>query len=324
MKQILIAVSFLSVPAAGPLSAQVAGSELNRPASVSRAPAPVSTARGSAPEALEAATERGGQRPLADVVAAYLVADGMTAQQLVDRALTLNSDLLATRERTSEARGLWRQAGLRPNPNVEASSASGSVLGSPGEHELDVGLTQTIELGGKRRRRLDVGQGGVDLALQEVAARERDLAADIKTRYVEALIAVRNLESSARLVDLTEQSYRLAAARVAQGEAAPLEQGLLRVELARLRADRLLFESQVQRALLDLKTLAGLNVGYPLRLRDDWEAAPIAPPPDQLVATALASRPDLAAARREEQVREADVRLAHSEGVPDVTAFVRY
>ena len=295
VKQILTAAALLITSAVCPLSAQIVP-----------------------------AADRDGQRADTDVAKAYIGADGMTARQLVERALTANAGLLARRQRTTEARGLWQQAGLRPNPTVETSGASGSILGSPGEQELDVGLSQTIELGGKRDRRLDAGQAGVDLATREVAAHERDLAIDIETRYVEALIAVRNLESSARLVALTEQSYRLAAERVAQGEAARLEQGLLRAELARLRADRLLFENQVQRDLMELKTLAGLDVESPLRLRGERAPASVTTPLDQLTADALASRPDLAAARQEERVAEADVRLAQAEGTPDVTAFVRY
>lgn len=325
MKQVLIVVPLLTVAVTWPLSAQVPGLPLHGATSQPRTTGPVSMPAGFGQEVrADAATKREGQRSVADAIVAYVAPDGMTPEQLVDRALTLNADLLATRQRTTEAHGLLRQAGARPNPSLEVGGASGSVLGSPGEHEFEAGLTQTIELGGKRSRRLDVGRAELELAGRDVATRERDLATDIENRYVEALTAVRNLESSARLVTLMEKSYGLAAARVAQGEAAPLEQGLLRADLARLRADRLLFESQVRQALLDLKTLAGLDVDYPLRLRDDWRPPPMTTPPEQLVAVALASRPDLAAARQEEQVRAADVRLAQAEGTPDLTAFVRY
>lgn len=270
------------------------------------------------------AATSGEQRPPTDSVSAYVAPDGMTPEQLVERALTVNAGILAIRQRMIEAQGLLLQAGRHPNPTLEVGGANGSALGSSGEHGFDIGLTYPIELGGKRSRRLDVGQAEVELAGREVATRERDVATDIKGRYVDALIAARNLDSSGRLVALTERSYALVTARVAQGEAAPLEQGLLRVELARLRADRLLFESQLQQALLDLKTLAGLDVDSPLRLREGWQPPPMTTPVEQLVTVALAARPDFAAARQEEQVGEANVRLAEAEGVPDMTAFVRY
>src|SRR3990170_8413996 len=89
---------------------------------------------------------------------------GIDMRQLVELALTGNADLLATRQRTLEAQGLLRQAGFRPNPGVEASVSSGSMLGSAGEHEVSLGYAHTFELGGKLARRLDVAQRVADVA----------------------------------------------------------------------------------------------------------------------------------------------------------------
>lgn len=245
-------------------------------------------------------------------------------RQLVELALARNADLLATRQRTLEAQGLLRQAGFRPNPGVEASVSSGALLGSRGEHEVTIGYAHTFELGGKLGRRVEVAQRVADLAELEVADRQRELIADVKGRYAEALAALRNLDTVSRLLELSEQGYRLIQARVVQGEAPRLEQGLLRVEVARLASDRLLFESQVDRAALELKTLAGLNPDEPLTITDEWDMAPVTISVNEAIERALTARPDLLAARREEELRQAELRLAQSEAVPDVIGFARY
>jgi len=250
---------------------------------------------------------------------------GASVEELVQIALARNAELLATRQRTTEAQGLLLQAGFRPNPGFEVSVSNGAILGSPGERELTLGYAHTFELGGKRERRVEVARLGTELAQLEIADRERQLTAEIKARYGEALAAVRNLETAVQLLGVNQQSYRLTRARVNQGEAAAYEQGLLQVEVGRLQSDRLLFENQVTRVLLELKTLTGMNLDEPLRLRGDLSTLPA---PTLLVQEAmqraLAERPDLKAARLEEQLGEAETRLARAEAVPNVIGFGRY
>jgi cobalt-zinc-cadmium efflux system outer membrane protein len=249
---------------------------------------------------------------------------GTGVEELVRRALARNAELLAARQRTAEAQGLLLQAGFRPNPGFEVSVTNGPILGSPGEHEISLSYAHTFELGGKRERRVDVARLGVELAQPEIADRERQLKADIRARYGEALAAVRNLETAERLLKLNQQSYRITDARVREGEAAPFEQGLLQVEIGRLESDRLLFENQVTRALLELKTLAGMSLDEPLRLSGDLSAPPVTTSLAEVTERALAERPDLKAARREEKLGEAEVRLARAEAIPNLIGFARY
>lgn len=249
---------------------------------------------------------------------------GTSVEELVQRALRQNAELLAARERATEAQGLLLQAGFRPNPGFEFSVTGGSILGSRGERELTLGYAHIFELGGKRERRMEVAQLGAELAQLEIADRERRLKADIKARYGEALAAARNLETAERLLGLTRQGYQITVARVREGEAAPVEQGLLQVEVGRLESDRLLFENQVARAILELKTLAGVNPEEPLRLSGELSRPPVTMSLAEAIERALAERPDLKAARLEEKLGEAEVRLAHVEAVPNLIGFARY
>src|SRR5262245_25612106 len=68
--------------------------------------------------------------------------------QLIERAFERNREVLAAQQRVSEARGLLRQAGVRPAPTVEVNAGSGRPLGTQGEEEYSVGYVQPLEMGG--------------------------------------------------------------------------------------------------------------------------------------------------------------------------------
>ncbi len=246
--------------------------------------------------------------------------DSVTPDRLVDLALSRNLELLAARERLAEAQGLLLQAGLRPNPAIDISLANGDVLNSSGERELSFAYSHTFELGGKRERRIDVAQRGIELTRCQIANRERLLAAEVRIRYAEALSAIRNLQNADELIRLTDQSFTLAKARTEAGEAAPLEQGLLQVEVNRISSDRLMFASQVERSLLEAKLLAGLPLDQDLRLSDSWKTPTELPQLQNAVEIALSRRPDVAAARIREQLADAELQLAKSGGTPDLMA----
>jgi cobalt-zinc-cadmium efflux system outer membrane protein len=126
-------------------------------------------------------------------------------------------------------------------------------------------------------------------------------------------------------VDL--QTVRIVEVRVTEGDAAPLEQNLIRVEIDRLRARRALVEGRLQAALLKLKSITGTPPSEPLRLREELTAFVFAQPPDSIDAAvdiALRTRPDLKLARLNEEAARARLRLARAQGTPDVTAFSKY
>ncbi|MCL4395249.1 MAG: TolC family protein, partial [Chloroflexi bacterium] len=265
-------------------------------------------------------------QPVTPASAAQFVSDtgGESLDSLVAAALKRNGDLLAARQRIAEAQGLLTQSRLRINPAIDASFASGRVLNSPGESDFTIGYSHTFELGGKRDRRVEVAGLGVELATLEIANRERLLKAEVKTRFAEALAAARNLTSTEQLLDLNQQSYRIAQARTRQGEGTQLDEGLLRVEVNRIASDRVLFTNQIERALLELKTLAGISPGEPLKLTGALSAPKLGVTLDQAVTRALADRPDLKAARMDESLTDAETRLAKSEAVPNLVGFTRY
>ncbi|HEY6806087.1 MAG TPA: TolC family protein [Pyrinomonadaceae bacterium] len=252
---------------------------------------------------------------------------GSSSIDLVRRALASNGELAAARIDIERARARRQQAGLRPNPTLDFEQTTGRFTGAAGETERSIGVAVPIELGGKRRRRLELAQAELEAAEAAVADRERTLSAEVRSNYAEALAALRELEITEHLDNLDQQTTRFVQARVSEGETAPIELNLLMVEVDRLRSRRALVEGGLRSGLIRLKNIAGIPPGEPLRLREDL-ATPMMPlPPASMDAAediAMRSRPDLRLARLNEEVAQAGYKLARSEGVPNVTAFSKY
>lgn len=249
---------------------------------------------------------------------------GTSVSQLIDMATARNADLLAARQRLAEAQGILRQSGFRPNPSIDTTFNAGPAVGVGGPSEFSLGYNHVFELGGKRRLRIEVSERGLDLARWGIADFERQLRSDVSTRYAEALAASRNLALIEQQLRLSEETLRITDDRVRQGEAPALDQALLQVEVGRLESDRILYENQVQRAVLAIRPLIGLENDSPLRIGGDLIVRQLKVPLADLLARAMAERPDLQVARMDEQMREAEVRSARAEAIPNLVASGRY
>lgn len=252
---------------------------------------------------------------------------GASANEIVRRALAANGELAEVRLEIERARARLRQAGLHPNPTIDVEQSTGRVTGSTGESEVSVGIAVSIELGGKRRRRIELARAELEAAEAEVADRERRLTNEVRALYAEALAAIRELSTLEELNELDLQTTRFVQARVNEGETAPIELNQLRVEVERLRSRRTLTEGRLKSTLLKLKSLTGIGPSEILRLSEDLQQSIAVPSPasvDTAVEIALRSRPDLKFARLSEDVAQAGLQLARAQAVPNLTPFTKY
>lgn len=255
---------------------------------------------------------------------------GHTARELVLRALDANAELAAARLDIDRARARLGQAGLRPNPTLEFEHGSGQIVGNPGERETSVGISIPLEVAGQRGRRIDFAEAELAAAEAQLADRERRLAAEVSNAFVEALAAARDVETYGRLLALDVESSRVVEARIAEGESAPLELSLIRVEGDRLRSEAILAEGRLRAAMLRVRLLIGARPEERLQLRQDLSpmATPVTPDAvpsrDDAIAAALLRRPDLQFARLSVAVTRAGLRLAEARGKPDLSLIGRF
>lgn len=256
--------------------------------------------------------------------AEFVGQDGLTIERLVESGGNRRADLLAARQRLAIAQGRLQQARLRPNPTLDAEYGSPRLLGGEAESDFSVGVSQVFELGGKRSKRVAVAELELQQARFEVAALERQLAVEIRAAYTRAVSAARQLDVIEKLLAADAELVRVTDARLKEGDVAPLDANLVKVESDRLRVQQIEARTELETALLEIRALAGLDVSEPLRLAPQSERPPrLDLGLSELTATALRERADLQAAIIGERLGTARIKLAKSNGVPNVAASVR-
>ena len=247
-----------------------------------------------------------------------------TLEDLVRTSLDKNREVLALRERVTQARALARQAGVHPAPSIEAEGLSGSPLGSPGDQEFSATFVKPIEAFGKRKNRVRVADAAVALAQADLDARITQIAYEIEMGYLSVVYERERIAVLDRVSDSLRESLRLTEARVREGEAAPLETQLLAVEQSRADAQLADASGRLASAELDLRRLTGSAANDPLPTIAPPTGGRVALSLEQLTARALEKRADVRTARLVEQQGEAETDLAKSEAHPDLTVSGRY
>ncbi len=174
-------------------------------------------------------------------------AEPLTLAAAVDRTLRSNPDLAALPARQREQNARIELAGLRPPLAFDAQIEN--MLGSGGYRDLDgaetsLSLSQVIELGDQRRKRLAAARGTMDaLELAQTVA-QLDAVAETTRRYIELaseeqqqILAMEWLAASQRKTNDVER--RVKAARDPEVELVRARIDLSRAELGvRVAADR--------------------------------------------------------------------------------------
>jgi cobalt-zinc-cadmium efflux system outer membrane protein len=209
-------------------------------------------------------------------------------------------------------------AGYRPNPTIVAETeniaGSGQYRGLRSA-ETTAGLALPIELGGKRSARIAFADATSSRAQIAAAIVEADLRLAVTQSYVEAVAADRRLTTAREQGAIAAEALRAASVRVRAGRASPIEQqraDLLRInaEAAVERAERLTIVARD-----NLARRIGQRIAGPLDYAWFDQVEGYGPALTQEPTGTLA----LAAARADVTTAAAQVRLAQSQRVPDVT-----
>lgn len=199
------------------------------------------------------------------------------------------------------------------------------------ESTYRLGLTQTLELGGKRRRRVDVAEAQIGVHEAELRILAASLRAEARRTYMEAFFAQ---ERESWLIALIRGIDELLD--LAEGQPGELPRAdVLEARMTRLHARQALEQAKFEHLQADIRlnNLLGnppsveLELVSPARDRppawlspnsDDWREEFLTAY-DRLIAEALRQRPELARLRSAREVVQRAERLARAERVPDVT-----
>ena len=218
------------------------------------------------------------------------------------------------------ARAARAIAGQRPNPaiavEVENFAGTGPYNGVNGA-DATVSLAVPLERGGKRRARIAVADAGTHRARIASAAARADIRLQVTELYIAAAAAQVRVRIAEERLGIAAETARAARVRVQAGRASPLEQE--RAEVARLSAEA---DTEKMRRLADTsRANLARRIGRPVSASLDLEilgggGTQVAGPPRPIDASGTLA---VAAAEADLATADANVRLARSQRVPDLT-----
>ena len=269
------------------------------------------------------------------VLSATLSAQGpdLPAELSLEDALRIaearNPQVVVARQAVAASEADVTAAGKRLNPDF-AFSTEGLSYSQPNHppffdnQELRFEVQQTFETGGRRGLRKEQANYGVAASQASVQDTLRQLRFDVRRAYMGVVLAKADDEVARTTLEEIDKVLALNRARYEQGELSGVELRRLQVERFRFADDAFAAELALRNARSTL--LALLNVrplDQPFDTTEDLLPASFAgaaPPPQETagsaITLALATRPDLEAARREQQGAEAGVRLQNALGKP--------
>lgn len=173
----------------------------------------------------------------ADAVASNGQSPGLTLSDLLRISLERNPDLRQANFQVQAATGRAVQAGLYPNPTV---NAEGSELGNrngPGGFIAAPIVSQELVTGGKLRLNREIMEQEVDQAHLQVLSQQFVLYTAVRRGYFDVLAAQQLIAIYSELVRLASQATETTETLVKGRQAAPLDLLQIRVELNRFRAE---------------------------------------------------------------------------------------
>jgi outer membrane protein, heavy metal efflux system len=257
-------------------------------------------------------------------------------QQVKDRFAADNPTLKASRQNIDEARAGEITAFLRPNPTLTVTSdqidpfslSNSPSTGTPGYRPFAYALPYASigylhERDHKRELRLASARKTTDIAADTFSDQQRTLLFNLRNAFVQVLQAKAVQQNARENLDYWDRELEVNRRRYQAGD-------LAQVDLDRLELQRVQFESDMETALVNLRTakiqvLGLLNDRTPLDrfdLAGTFDFLDRLSPLDDFREIALATRPDLKVAADNVELAKANHQLAVANGSTDPTISV--
>ncbi len=245
----------------------------------------------------------------------------LTLGEALVRALRYSPALQASAYEIEAKQGEALQASFRPNPvaslELENFGGTGS-LGGFAEAEETLAISQLIELGGKRIKRLTVAQLDRDVSAWDYEALRLQVTRETAEAFIDVLATQEAIAKSKEANRIARDLERDVKARVEAGSANPIEiqrtRPIVANTLVRLQAD----QARLVPAKRRLASMWGASTMDFGRVAGRFSTRTSLPSVDSILAD-LANNPNIARWGEEIARRDAFVALQYAKAIPDVT-----
>ena len=260
-------------------------------------------------------------------VAAGPASDSLTLRDAIRATLQDNPDLKTFSYMLQAQDARTKGAGLRPP--IEISVQIENVLGSgqtTGLHsaETTLALSRVIELGDKRKLRIDAAQADHQVLGVEQQAAQLDQLAEVTRRFVHVASDQKQLELTAEAVQLAKGTVEAVKRRVDAAKSPEVELHRANVDLIRAEVELGHAEHEYSSSKVMLAAMWGDTQPRFDTVNADLYALP-APEAFDTFVTRLQRNPDFTRFTSLARLRDAELRLAQSQRKADfsVSAGVR-
>lgn len=256
-----------------------------------------------------------------DLPASSKSTNALSLEQAISAALERNPDLQAFAFELTAAAARGQQAALRPAPelsvDLEDFAGSGRVRGLDAV-QATLGLSQVVELGGKRTARMAAGSAGLDALEIERQSKQLDVLAEVVRRYLHVASDQEQQLLTRRATELARQTVRAAEVRLAAAKAPEVEIRRARISLARAELEEEHAEHELLSSRRKLSAMWGEREPAFKTVSADLYQLPAIGKFEILVGN-LELNPDQLRFLSEARLRDAELRLAETRARTDLT-----
>jgi cobalt-zinc-cadmium resistance protein CzcA len=248
-------------------------------------------------------------------------AEPFTLARALERARAANPDLLAARQEVDIARARLVRAEYLSQFNPEIAGEASHRRVGPGESGADLGvaLSQELEVGGQRGKRIAEARANLERVEQVVADRARLVDAEVKEAFFSALARGRRHGLLERVEELNRRVRDAAQARVKAGDIPRMEADFAEIRFGQSRKETIAAERDYAVAVLGLKRAVGMPAEMAAEPVGELRTSPVPHALGDLFERARRARPDLEVGRREVARVDAETALERRLRIPNPT-----
>ncbi len=235
----------------------------------------------------------------------------LSLAEALELANRRNLDLAAARLRRAFTLGGILTARQFPNPTI----TFGAARDIPHENLL---LEETLELGGKRGRRMELARQENALVDLDIHVLERDVRRKVRTAYYTAALARQRTEQLQAALGLTERLDEIAKTRFEAGDIPQLEVLQADLEVARARANVEVSRQQERIGFTELNGLLNEPPDVARDLSDALDVLPAGAPLGELTRRAAQANAELQRIAQETKIEQSRLALLRAARIPDL------
>src|SRR5215471_15198391 len=247
----------------------------------------------------------------------------LSRRQIIAEALTRNAQLDVAREQTAEARARRVTATAVPDPTLTAAfDQLSSPFSLAGASSRPVGLGLTIPFPDKFRLNNRIGLADIRNSESNFKLQQQTIALQASSTYDSLLVALAHRKILDSALALANDFLKRTQARFEGGTAAKLDVIQAQVGVAQAGNDLIANERDIAAAQASLNRTLGRIASAPIVPTDSLEMPAELPDSSNIVAVALANRPELAMVQHRQEGARASTSLVKEFWLPDLVFAV--